>query len=107
MALGATDGGQVADGGDGGQGLAPEAQGGNGLQIGGRFELRRGVTQEGQFDLIRRDAAAVVGDLDEFPAAATYLDVDGSGAGVEGVFYQFLDHRSRSLDHFASGDLGG
>ena len=49
-------------------------------------------------------AAAVVGDADPPPAAAVAENVDPAGAGVDGVFNQFLDHAGRPLDHFAGGD---
>ena len=49
-------------------------------------------------------AAAVVGDADPPPAAAIGEDVDPAGAGVDGVFHQFLDHAGGTLDHFAGGD---
>jgi hypothetical protein len=35
------------------------------------------------------------------------VDIDGGGAGIHGVFHQFLDHRRRTFDHFAGGDLVG
>ena len=49
-------------------------------------------------------AAAVVGDADPPPSAAIGEDVDPAGAGVDGVFHQFLDHARGTFDHFAGGD---
>ena len=49
-------------------------------------------------------AAAIVGDADPPPAAAVGEDVDPAGAGIDGVFDQFLDHAGGPLDHFAGGD---
>ena len=49
-------------------------------------------------------AVAVVGNPDPPPAAAVGENVDPAGAGVDGVFHQFLDHARRTLDHFAGGD---
>jgi hypothetical protein len=37
-------------------------------------------------------------------AAAIGEDVDPAGAGVDGVFHQFLDHARRTLDYFTGGD---
>src|ERR1700722_16358207 len=52
----------------------------------------------------RRHAAAIVGDADPPPAAAVGENVDPAGAGVDGIFHQFLDHARRPLDHLARGD---
>ena len=49
-------------------------------------------------------AVAIVGDADPPPSAAIGEDVDPAGAGIDGVFHQFLDHARRTLDHFAGGD---
>ena len=49
-------------------------------------------------------AAAVVGDADPPPAAAIGENVDAAGAGVDGVFDQFLDHARGTFDHLAGGD---
>ncbi len=49
-------------------------------------------------------AAAIVGDADPPPSAAIGEDVDPAGAGVDGVFHQFLDHARGTFDHFAGGD---
>ena len=62
---------------------------------------------EGQQGVVAHHAAAVVGDLDELLAAGLDLDLDAGGAGIERIFEQFLDHRSRPLHHFAGGDLVG
>ena len=49
-------------------------------------------------------AAPVVGHPDEPPPARLDRDLDRPRAGVERVLDQFLDRRSRPLDHFARGD---
>ncbi len=49
-------------------------------------------------------AAAIVGNADPPPAAAIGENIDPAGAGVDGVFDQFLDHARGALDHFAGGD---
>src|SRR5690606_26381560 len=42
---------------------------------------------------------------DQARAALLDVDVDAQRTGVEAVLDQFLDHRSRTLDHLAGGDL--
>ena len=67
-------------------------------------ELGGGVAVDRQRQIAMGHAAAVVGDADPPPAAAIGENVDPAGAGVDGVFHQFLDHARRTLDHFAGGD---
>ena len=95
---------QAADGGDGGQGLPSEAQGADGGQIPGLTELAGGVAEEGGRQLLRRDAAAVVGDTDEGHAAVLDLHHQGGRARVDGVLHQLLDHAGGPLHHLAGGD---
>ena len=40
----------------------------------------------------------------EPPAAAVGQHIDAAGAGIEGVFNEFLHHARRPLHHFAGGD---
>ena len=91
-------------GGDGGQCLAPEAQRADGRQIGGGADLAGGVAQEGGGQLLRRDAAAVVGDADIGQAAALDLRHDGGRARVDGVLQQLLHDAGGTLHHLAGGD---
>ena len=106
---------QPGDGADGGQGLAAKAQGVDAQQVDIArivgLELGRRVALDGQFQLVRGHAVAVVGDQDAGQAAALDLHLDAGGAGVEGVLDQFLDGTGRALDHLAGGDavdgLGG
>ena len=44
------------------------------------------------------------GDADSPPAAAVGEDVDAAGAGIDGVFNQFLHDARGAFDHFAGGD---
>ena len=55
----------------------------------------------------RGDAAAVVGDADFSDSALADGYGDAGGAGVQGVFNQFLDHRGGAFNDFAGCDLGG
>jgi len=97
--------GQVGDRGDRGQGLAPEAQGGHRLQLRQGGDLAGRMALQGQWQLVGRDAVAVVGHQDAADAAAVQADFDGPGAGVQGVFQQFLQHGGGAFDDFARGDL--
>ena len=95
---------RAADGGDGGQGLAPEAQGADLPQVRRGAQLGGGMAQESGGQLPGSDTAAVVRDPDEAHAAPLDLHHHCRGAGVNGVFHQFLDHAGRALHHLAGGD---
>ena len=95
---------QAADSGDGGQGLTPEAQGADGREVLGGAQLAGGVAEKGGGQLLRRDAAAVVGDPDGGHAAVLDLHRYGGGTGVYGVFQKLLHHAGGTLDHFTGGD---
>jgi len=60
---------------------------------------------DGERQLLGRDAAAVVRDLDQPEAALADGHADAGRARVERVLEQFLDHRDRPLDRLAGGDL--
>ena len=60
---------------------------------------------DGQFQLIGRDALAVILDADKALAAVLKADVDMLRPGVQTVFHQFLDHAGGAFHHFAGGDL--
>ena len=62
---------------------------------------------EGKQRVIANHAATIVGDLDAFLASGFDLDLDPGGAGIQGVFQEFLDHGGRALDHLAGGDRIG
>ena len=96
---------EAGDAGDGGQGFAAEAEGGDGEEIVGGAELGGGVALEGEQGVVADHAVAVVGDADEFAAAGFDLDADAGGAGVEGVFEELFDDGGGALDDFAGGDL--
>ena len=68
------------------------------VELGGR------VAVDGERKVAKGHAAAVVGDADPPPAAAVGEDVDAAGAGIDGVFDQFLDHARGTFDHLAGGD---
>jgi hypothetical protein len=88
---------------DRGQGLAAEPERANAQEI-LVVEFGRGVAVDGKREIAMRHAAAVVGDADPPPTAAIGKDVDPAGAGVDGVFDEFLDHARGTFDHLAGGD---
>jgi hypothetical protein len=67
-------------------------------------ELGGGVAIDRERQIIRRHAAAVVGDADPPPAAAVGENVDPAGAGVDRVLDKFLHHARGAFDHLAGGD---
>ena len=67
-------------------------------------ELGGGVTVDGERQIGVCHAAAVVGDADAATSAAIGENIDPAGAGIDGVFDQFLDHARWALHHLAGGD---
>ena len=94
----------AAHGRGGGQGLAPEAQGADGLQVLLGPQLGGGVPQEGGLGVLTAHAAAVVRDPQQGHAAVLKLYGDGFGAGVDGVLHQLLDHGGGTFHDLAGGD---
>jgi hypothetical protein len=50
-------------------------------------------------------AEAVVIDLDQLDATALYHHLDAVRLRVQGIFHEFLEHRSRAFDHFTCRDV--
>ena len=90
--------------GDGGQGLAPEAQRCDGGQIVGAADLAGGVTEKRGFRIVRRHAAAVVRDADERHAPVLDFYGDVLCTGVHGIFQQFFDDAAGAFHHFSGSD---
>ncbi len=95
----------AGDGGDRRQRLAAKPERRHPLEILEGRELRSGVAIEGEHDVVAPHPRSVVVDRDPALAAGVERDGDAARAGVERVLDQLLDHRSRSLDHFAGSDL--
>jgi hypothetical protein len=93
-------------GGDAGQGLAAEAQADHPLQVPQAGDLAGGVAGQGQGQVIRADAGAVVRHPDQLDAAFLQVHPDIPGARVQAVLQQFLEGRGRPLHHLAGGNLG-
>src|SRR5262249_960560 len=88
------------------QRLAAEAERADAEQVVGVAQLPGSVPGEGERQIFRDDAAAVVHDADQLCAALLDLDVDPVAAGVHAVFQEFLDDAGGALDDLAGGDLG-
>src|SRR6266849_1491803 len=56
--------------------LAPEAKAGDGVEVTQRGDLARRVTNEGQRQLVRGDAIAVVAHTDRRPPRSPHVDAD-------------------------------
>ena len=59
---------------------------------------------DGERKVAMGHAAAIIRDADPPPAAAVGENVDAAGAGIDGVFDEFLDHARGTFDHLAGGD---
>ena len=60
---------------------------------------------EGEERVVAHHAAAVIGNLDEFFAAAFHLHANAARARVQRVLEQLLYDRGRALDDFSGSDL--
>ncbi len=96
-----------SDGGDGGEGLAAEAESRDGEEVIGGAELGGGVSLKGEEGVIANHADAIIGDADKLAAASLNVDTDSGGLGVEGVLKELLDDGGWTFDDLASGDLVG
>ena len=99
------DEGKLRDGGDGREGLAPEAQRGDRIEILELAQLAGGVAFDGQQRVVAVHARSVVADAHEPAAAVDHFDLDARGAGVHGVLDQFLEDGRGALDDLPRGDL--
>ena len=97
----------IADGGNRRQGLAPEAEGGDPEQVVGLGQFAGGVTGQGQAQVRRGHAVPVVFNLQKTTAPIFDADRHAGCPRIQTVFREFLDHRRRTLDHLAGGDLVG
>jgi hypothetical protein len=58
-------------------------------------------------EIFRAHTFAIISDTNKH--CATLFDRDGyfSGTSVQGIFYQLLDYRRRTLDNLSRGDAAG
>ena len=108
-ALGAGIAGQfeLRYGADAGQRFAAKTEAAHPLQVFQRGDLAGRVAIQGQGQIVLRDPAAVVAQSDQARAGGLYIDVHALRARVETVLEEFLEHRRRSLDDLAGGNLIG
>ena len=93
--------------GDRGQGLSPESERMQGIDIFHAADLARGMAVEGHAGIDGRHAATVVDDLDQVLAAVAEVDLHGPGPRIERIFHHLLHHRSGPVDHLTRRDLIG
>jgi len=96
---------EVAHPGDRSERLASEAKSANAKKVVFVGQFTGSMTRYGKWQLICRNAAAIVHDADELAAAFEQLDNNSRGTRVDRVFHQFLNRASRTFEHFAGGDL--
>ena len=94
-------------GGDRRQSLSAKAHRLDGLEAVLVMELGGCVPQKGDPRVLRRHAAAVVGDADHGRAAVADLHRHVLRSGVKGILHQLLDDRRGALDHLAGRDQVG
>ena len=97
----------AADGGDGGESLAPEAHGADGSKILRGTELGGGVAEKSGFGVLRGHAAAIVRDPEKGHAAVPDLHGYFVRSRVHGVFQKFLDNAGGTFHHLTGGDQVG
>jgi hypothetical protein len=88
-----------------GQRLAAKTHAGDVFQIVEAANLAGRMRGHRQRQFVGTDTATIVAHPDQ-PAAALFdIHFNARGARIEAVLDQLLDHRGRTLDDFASGDL--
>ncbi len=95
---------QPADGPYRREGFAPEPERLDPVDRSGRVEFARRVPFDRERKLVRRDALAVVRDLDPGETSLVDPDRDRARSRVQRVLDQLLDDGGRSLDDLARGD---
>ena len=75
------------------------------MQVFQRGNLAGGVACQRQRQVGLVHATTVVADADQFAAAVLQFDLDVAGTGIETVFQNLFQCRSRTFHHFAGGDL--
>ena len=89
------------------QRLPAKAQRFNGIQIICGLDFAGRVAQKRRFNLICRNAAAVIGHADIGLAAVLNLHNNRGSTGIQSVFHQFFYDGNRPLDHLTRRDFVG
>jgi hypothetical protein len=87
------------------QGLTTEAHRGDCSQVSAFPDLARGMALEAEQSIGTIHSASVIGDTDQSRPTSLKLHGDASGARINGVLHEFLDHRGWALHHFTSSHL--
>lgn len=96
--------GEAPQGGERAERLATEAESGQRLEVGEIGQLGGVVLEREDLEVARRDAGAIVDDLEALLAVAPEGDLDAGGTGVEAVLDQLLDGRREVENHLAGAD---
>jgi len=97
----------AGNGGDAGQGLAPESEGTDAVKVLEYRNLARRVAGKGQGYILRLDPFPVVGHTDCLAAALLQFHRDFRGPRIQRVLQKFFDDGRRSFDHLTRGNLVG
>jgi hypothetical protein len=89
------------------QSLAPKSQAFNMKEIIRHRQLAGCMPGHSEGQLFGRYAAPVIRHFDQPPAGLLDADRNFSGAGIQSVLDQLLNHRGRALDDLSSSDLRG
>ena len=104
LALGPRLDGEVPKGRERAQGLAAEAERGQRLEVDEVGELGGVVLEREELKVARRDAGAVVSDLEGISTVVPERDLDAGRSGVEAVLDELLHGRREVEDHLAGAD---
>ena len=96
---------EARDGADGRQGLTPESERRDRIEVLVGCELRGGVPLERQRQLVRGHPDAVVGHADQRRTAVAQIDGHRPRTRVQRVLDQLLHRGGRTFDDFTRGDL--
>ena len=88
----------LGDCGNGGEGLSPEAESYNVIEVLSRGNLGRGMPLEAQHGLVRGHSAAVVNHLDQCSPGIGQDYRHLGGSGIHSILHKLLDDGSRPLD---------
>ena len=89
------------------QGLAPKSQGGNGTKLAIIQQLGGGMALKTEQNVILIHADTVIHYTNQTGTASFYLDINPTGSGIQRIFQQLLDHRSRPFHHLTGRNLVG
>ncbi len=92
--------------GNAGQCLAAKAHGIDTPDIFKALQFAGGKTLKGQTDTLSRNTKAIVDNPQKAPTLI-HFNLDKGRTGIEGVFNQFFNHRSRPLNHLTRSNLVG